>query len=156
VLAAAAKVPEPQIVPTVVNPRFPAGQVALYPDTASLAAAALVQPLPASGVSATVSDWAPGLMRITLEGRNSEPSFLVVSENWYPDWHATVDGHPAPVHRADHTLLSVVVPPGAREVTLRFRSASYERGKVVSLTCLLVALALLVLPAVLPRRTAVA
>jgi uncharacterized membrane protein YfhO len=95
-------------------------------------------------------------MRITLEGRNSEPSFLVVSENWYPDWHATVDGHPAPVHRADHTLLSVVVPPGAREVTLRFRSASYERGKVVSLTCLLVALALLVLPAVLPRRTAVA
>jgi uncharacterized membrane protein YfhO len=82
-------------------------------------------------------------MRITLEGAASKPSYLLIAENWYPDWHATVDGKPAPLYRADHTLLSVVLPPGAREVTLRFASAAYVRGQLVTLAALLVTLALL-------------
>jgi hypothetical protein len=137
-----------------LNPRFPAGQVALYPDTSSLSLPALAQPLPSSAVAATVSDWSPGRMTITLEGRNPGPSFLVISENWYPDWKATVDGQPAAVHRADHTLLSVVVPSGAKEVVLRFRSAAYERGKFVSLASLLLALAMVAVPFIHSRRTA--
>jgi len=54
-----------------------------------------------------------------------------------------VDGRPVPTYRADHTLLSVVLPPGAREVTLRFASVTYARGKLVTLMALLVTLALL-------------
>jgi hypothetical protein len=154
VLASAAKTPEPQVVPTVVNPRFPAGQVALYPDTSSLSLPALAQPLPASTVAATVSDWSPGRMTIALEGRNPGPSFLIISENWYPDWKATVDGQPAAVRRADHTLLSVVVPSGAKVVALRFRSDAYERGKFVSLASLLLALAMVAVPIIHSRRTA--
>ena len=72
-------------------------------------------------------------MRVTLEGAATKPAYLLIGENWYPDWHATVDGKPAPVYRADHTLLSVVLPPGAREVTLHFASAAYARGKLVTL-----------------------
>ena len=34
VVAGAAKLPEDQIVPTVIDPRFPFNAVALYPDTA--------------------------------------------------------------------------------------------------------------------------
>jgi uncharacterized membrane protein YfhO len=71
---------------------------------------------------------------------------LVISETWCPDWHATVDGRPATVLRADHALLSVVVPPGGREVTLRFASAAYARGKLVTLAAVLVTLALLAAP----------
>jgi hypothetical protein len=151
VIAAAAKVPEAQVVPTVINPRFPYDRVVLYPDTARLDLPALTQPLPASSVSATVVEWSPGRMRISLTGRNPGPSYLVVSENWYPDWRAWVDGQPAPVHRADHTLLSVVVPSGAREVTLRFDSAAYGKGKLVSLAALLLALLFTALPVLLRR-----
>jgi uncharacterized membrane protein YfhO len=92
-------------------------------------------------------------MRVTLEGVAAKPTYLIIGENWYPDWHATVDGKPAQLHRADHTLLSVVLPPGAREVTLQFASAAYARGKLVTLAALLVALALLAAPLWQRRRS---
>jgi len=154
VVASAAKVPEAQVPPTVVDPRFPADQVVLYPDTSTLTPAPLSRPLPASTVKASVVEWRPGSMRIALDGSNPSPSYLLIAENWYPDWHATVDGVAAPVRRADHSLLSVVVPSGAREVVLRFHSDMYERGKLVSLVAFLLALGLLAAPLVSARRTA--
>ncbi len=154
VLASAAKAPSAQVTTTVLDSRFPAGALALYDDTAGIAVRPLVQPFPISGITATIADYAPGAMRISLKGSNPAPSYLVVSENWYPDWKATVDGQPAVVHRADHTLLSVVVPPGAHEVSLRFESAAYARGKMVTLVSLLLALALTAAPVLLARRSA--
>ena len=73
-----------------------------------------------------------------------QPTYLLVGENWYPDWHATVDGKPAPVLPGATTRCSAwSLPPGAREVTLQFASAAYARGKLVTLLALLVTLALL-------------
>jgi uncharacterized membrane protein YfhO len=48
-----------------------------------------------------------------------------------------VDGEPAPVLRGNHALLTVEVPPGAREVALEFESPEYVRGKLISLIALL-------------------
>jgi hypothetical protein len=154
VVPGAAKLAEDQVVPTVIDPRFPYDAIALYPDTAS------VKPEPIRGgqvpatapVRATVADWAPGKMRITLEGAAAKPTSLVIGENWYPDWHATVDGRPAPLHRADYTLLSVELPPGAKEVSLYFASAAYARGKLVTFAAVLVTLALLAAPLWRRRR----
>jgi uncharacterized membrane protein YfhO len=61
---------------------------------------------------------------------------LSVSENYYPDWHATVDGKPAPVVRAQFALMAVPVPAGARVVELTFRSEAYRRGRAISLAIL--------------------
>jgi hypothetical protein len=155
VVPAAAKLPEDQLVPTVIDPRFPYNSVALYPDTASVTpepirGGQLAAPSP---VKATLAAWAPGQMRIALQGAAAKPSYLVVGETWYPDWHATVDGKPAPVHRADHALISVVLPPGAREVSLHFASAAYARGKLVTLAALLVTALLLATPLWTRRRS---
>jgi uncharacterized membrane protein YfhO len=76
-------------------------------------------------------------MRIALTGSDTRPRYLLVSETWYKDWHARVDGTPAPVHRGDHALIAIVIPPGAREVTLSFDSPEYARGKMISLLALL-------------------
>ena len=148
VLPAAAKLPDDQVVPTVIDPRFPYDRIALYADTASVSpdpirGGQVPEPAP---VRATLADWAPGRMRITLAGAAEKPSYLVVGETWYPDWHAEVDGKPVPLLRADHALLSVVLPPGAREVTLHFASAAYAKGKLVTLGALLATAALLAAP----------
>ena len=148
VVAGAAKLADDQIVPTVIDPRFPYNAIALYADTASL------RPEPIRGgqapepapVRATLADWAPGRMRVTLDGSAAKPTYLIIGENWYPDWHATVDGKAVPLQRADHALLSVVLPPGARDVSLSFASAAYARGKLVTLAALVVTLALLAAP----------
>jgi hypothetical protein len=138
VVASAAKLPEDQVVSTVIDPRFPLNDVVLFPDTAS------VSPEPirpgvrdTTAVRARLTEWKPGTMRVALEGRDTQPRYLLVAESWYKDWHAVVDGTPAPVHRGDHALIAVVIPPGAREIALHFESPEYARGRLISLLALL-------------------
>lgn len=154
VVASAVRVPEAQVVPTVVDPRFPSDRVVLYPESASVEPAPLVQPLPASGVSASVAEWRPGAMRIDLSGEAPGQTYLVLSENWYPDWKAEVDGRAAQVLRGDHSLLSVALPAGARQVSLRFASAAYARGKILSLLSLVCAAGMILVPLARGRRPA--
>lgn len=155
VIPAAAKLAEEQLIPTIIDPRFPNSSVVVYSETTSVAPEPIRGALPPPPpVRATLAEWAPGRMRITLAGRGDKPAYLLVSETWYPDWRATVDGRPAPVHRGDYALISVVVPPGAREVRLRFHSAAYARGKLVSLLALLGTFGLLAAPVLRRRRTA--
>ncbi|HKX24792.1 MAG TPA: hypothetical protein VJP08_00600, partial [Actinomycetota bacterium] len=153
VVPAAVKVPEGQIVPTVVDPRFPADRVVLLPDTASVTPVPVGDSLPAASARrARVARWAPGAMTIALEGEDPRPAWLVVAENWYPDWHAMVDGAPATVHRGQGTLIAVELPPSVREVTLAFASASYRTGKLVSWAALALALLAVAVPAIRTRR----
>jgi uncharacterized membrane protein YfhO len=93
-------------------------------------------------------------MRVAIEGRDERPLYLIVAENWYKDWRATIDGADAPVLRAQHTLLSVVVPPGSREVVFEFASPEYVTGRLISLIALLVALTLIIVPRLRPRPAA--
>lgn len=144
VVPAAAKLPEDQIPPTVIDQRFPVDAVALYSDTATVSPTSIRAgqvPIPPA-VGATLADWAPGDMRVTLSGRADSTTYLLVSENWHPDWHAAIDGKPAALLRADYAFLSVALPPGAREVTFRFSSRAYARGKVVTFVALLIAVLL--------------
>ncbi|MEP7384604.1 MAG: hypothetical protein ABI910_23225, partial [Gemmatimonadota bacterium] len=152
VLSAAAKVPEAQVVTTLVDPRVPVDQVALFDDTSSVTGTVDRPPLPQSNVRASVTAWAPGRMSVALTGEDSSTSHLLIAENWYPDWRATVDGKPATVRRADHTLLSVDVPSGGRRVELVFDSRDYAKGKVVSLVSLLLALGMVGVPLWVGRR----
>jgi uncharacterized membrane protein YfhO len=79
-------------------------------------------------------------------------AYLLVSENWYPDWQATVDGHPAPVLRGDYTFISVPVPRGAQEVRLAVHSPRYRTGALVSFASLAGILGWIGVPLLLMRR----
>ena len=138
VVASAAKLPEDQVVATVIDPRFPLNDVVLLPDTASVSPDPIQAGTPdTTAVQARLTEWKPGSMRIALGGSDPRARYLLVSETWYKDWHARVDGAPAPVHRADHALMAVVIPPGAKEIALDFESPEYARGKLISLLALL-------------------
>jgi hypothetical protein len=138
VLPSAAKLPEDQLVPTVIDPRFPVSGVVVFPESASVTPAPIRAGGPDStSVRARLTEWQPGRMRVALTGSDQATRYLLVSETWYKDWHATVDGRPAQVLRGDHALITVALPPGSREVTLDFDSPEYARGKLVSLVALL-------------------
>jgi hypothetical protein len=130
VIPGAARLPEDQAVATVVDLRSPVDAVVLLPDTASLTPAAI----PSLGadstkVRASLAEWAPGRMRIPLEGEEQRPLYLLISETWYPDWHAEVDGQAVPVLRGDHALLTIELPPGSRRpAALRLRTTPEGRS----------------------------
>jgi hypothetical protein len=155
VLPAAAKIPENQIIPTVLDPRFPADRIVLFPDTMNVNPAAIGDTIPElPPVQATVSEWRPGRMRIALSGQAAEPTWLLVSENWYPDWRATIDGQPATVRRGQFALITVELPPGAREVVLEFRSRTYARGRMITLISLAAVAGLFLVPVIRRRKPA--
>jgi hypothetical protein len=76
----------------------------------------------------------------------SQPSMLVLSEIFYPGWHAYVDGAAANVLRADWNLRAVPVPAGSHQVELRFEPTPLYRGAVVTAITLLIALGLMIWP----------
>jgi hypothetical protein len=130
-------------------------QAALF-DTA---AAVTTQPVP-KGLPAPLdlrvraTKWEPGRISLALDKPAPANAALVVSENYYPGWSATVDGRPAAVGRADYVLIGVGLPAGARTVELSFSSPRYEQGKVVTLLSLAAATLSLLAGVVLGRRRA--
>jgi uncharacterized membrane protein YfhO len=90
-------------------------------------------------------------MTITLDPAPPAPGYVLVAENWYLDWHATVDGKDAPVLRGDQTFLTVPVPAGAHRMELVYRSARYRTGRWISLLATLIAVGCLVGPPLTQR-----
>jgi len=82
---------------------------------------------------------------ITLEVQAAGDALLILSEVFYPGWHATVDGAEAPVLLADYTLRAVPVPAGSHIVKLHYRPWTWMAGLGVSLASVVVLAAGLIL-----------
>lgn len=76
----------------------------------------------------------------TLRVTTDRPALLVISENYFPAWHATVDGEAVPILRANYTFRALPVPAGTHEVTLAYRSEILGASAAISVTILLVLL----------------
>jgi hypothetical protein len=152
VVPAAAKLADERIPPTLADPRLPGfDRVVLLPLDAPANPLPVTDWPPPSRSRARVTAWHPGAMTIELDPPPPAPSYVLVSENWYLDWRATVDGAPAQVLRGDHALITVPVAAGARRVELTYRSASYATGKAIALVSLMLLLAAFVVPAIRSR-----
>jgi hypothetical protein len=137
------------IIATLADPRMAYDRIVLL-DNRDGAMGSVPPPtqLPAASPSrAAVTHWEPGRMSITLDPVPTTPGYLLVSENWYPDWRATVDGTSMQVLRGDWTLITVPVSAGAKQVELTFNSPSFRRGELLTLLSLIVALGVVVGPA---------
>jgi hypothetical protein len=75
--------------------------------------------------------------RLLVRADARRAGMLVVSDNWFPGWKATVDGKDAPIERVDYVMRGVRVGPGAHTVDFRYAPASWRIGWIVSLLTLL-------------------
>src|SRR4029078_9121075 len=141
-----------QIVPTLLDARFDYGRVVLFsPDQPVKPAPIAALPAP-SASRATVTAWEPGSMTISIEPAPTEPSYLLVSENWYKDWHARVDADAGHLRRGDQSLLTVPLRAGARRVQLTFEANDFETGKRITWASLIALFVMAAAPLVLRRR----
>lgn len=68
-----------------------------------------------------------------IELRATGPGLLVLSENAYPGWVATIDGFASRVESTPDGMRSVVLPSGEHEVQFDFRPWSVYSGAAISL-----------------------
>ena len=135
VVVAAAKVPDDQSVAAVIDQRFPVRDLIVIPDTAQVdgpTITSLDSLPPLTPLTASVDEWAPGRMHVSLHGVESRPTWLLISENWYPDWHAIVDNQAAKIYRANHAMLALPLPAGAKSVDLSYRSDASAKGATMT------------------------
>ncbi|HEY5912945.1 MAG TPA: YfhO family protein [Verrucomicrobiae bacterium] len=74
--------------------------------------------------------------KIEAEVVTAEPSLIVLSQSFYHLWHASVDGSPTPVLRANLAFQALQVPPGKHRVTLRYIDPYFRIGGVISIIAL--------------------
>ena len=139
VAPAIVKATDEQAIATVLDPRFDVRRAALFDSAASVKGVELRTLPQPSPVKANTTRFDPGAIDVELDQPATAGSALLVSENYYPGWSATVDGEPATTGRADVAIIGVELPEGARKVELRFASAPYEKGKMVTLVALFLA-----------------
>lgn len=71
--------------------------------------------------------------RIKIHARLTGPGLLVLSENYHPDWRVTVNGKPAPLLQAFHTLRAVALPAGEHQVEFFYRSRYFQLGTALTI-----------------------
>lgn len=83
--------------------------------------------------------------RVVIETDRADEGLLVLSDNYYPGWLASVDGLPTEVFRANHTMRGVKVPAGHHMVSFAFVPATFFVSMYASLAAAALTLAALIL-----------
>ena len=117
----------------------PAARLALLKGDFPLGRTAIVEePVDvAPGVTGTVRDVRVGNTTVRADVEASDRALVVLSDPWYPQWQAYVDGKRAELVRVDHAFRGVVVPAGTHRVEFRYEDAAHKKGVVLALLTIL-------------------
>jgi hypothetical protein len=83
--------------------------------------------------------------RVVVDASLSRRGVVVLGDNWFPGWRATVDGKPVDVERVDYVLRGTVVDAGRHRVEYVYEPASWRIGWLLTLAGLLALAAALLL-----------
>ena len=108
----------------------PARQALLAPGVAARA------PAPGAGEAVIEGPFRPAKNRLDLRVRGSRGGLLVMHEQWFPGWKATINGADAEVLRVDHVYRGLWLPAGELDIRTRYAPASLRTGFVLLLLCL--------------------
>lgn len=112
-----------------------------------------VQPTVADPASSAAIVAANGTDGVTVRVTTGGAGYLVLSDAYYPDWQATVDGHDTTVIQADLAFRAVYLPGGGdHTIIFRFRPKWWMIGWGIAALTALGTLALLVLAPLIRRR----
>jgi Bacterial membrane protein YfhO len=147
VVPLAIKATDDQTLATILDSRFPPRVAALFDTAARVPVTSPAPPTlpPPLDLTANVTRYEPEHITVALSAPAPAGSTLVVSENDYPGWSATVDGHPAVAARVDYTLIGVPLPAGAHSIDLTYEDPLATTGVTITGITLAAALAWLAL-----------
>lgn len=140
---------DPAALAAVTAPGFDGRGVAVTESPVHGLAQATRAPAPAG---ATARLTAYGGERAVIRAHATARSLLVLTDDWYPGWSASVDGHSVPIERVDYVLRGVALGPGEHTVVFSYAPASWTIGLVITGLCLAGVLGALATGIALRRR----
>lgn len=78
--------------------------------------------------AASVTIEAATAQRVTLRAETPTDGYIVLTDTFYPGWHATVNGADAPILRANVMFRAVAVGAGSQMVTFTYQPWSFTLG----------------------------
>jgi len=81
--------------------------------------------------------------RVTIQADAAADGFLFLSDTYYPDWRAYVDGVASEIYAADYAFRAVYLTAGQHVVEFVYEPGSFRLAAAISLTALLTIVALL-------------
>ncbi|HEX6036475.1 YfhO family protein [Longimicrobium sp.] len=115
------KLPADRILPTMIAGGWNPAQTAFVPADAPVN-------VPAGPLTGGARVTAHAEDRVTVQTTASRPALMVLADNEYAGWKATVDGRETPIIRTNHTLRGVVVPAGTHNVEFTFHPGDLYTG----------------------------
>jgi hypothetical protein len=86
--------------------------------------------------SAEIEQYSPSEIRIHVDAPG--PSFLVLTDTFYPGWRAYVDGKPETISRAYGVVRAIFVNADSHEVIFSYEPESFRIGSTITLVSALV------------------
>jgi membrane protein YfhO len=124
-------VPDSLAVQTLLGGRFNYNTTALLAEP--LPAGIQIQPDPRGGVRSV--ERTANAFRLRVE--SDRPALLVVLDNYYPMWQATVDGRRVPIVRANYTFRAIPIGAGQHDVVFRYVPSNLHTPAIASAIMLL-------------------
>jgi hypothetical protein len=124
----------------LMQPNFNGNEIVFLPPEAKSLVAVTNQ------TSARVTNLRFGNQSVAADIEASEASLVVVSQSYYHDWRAFVDGHQTPLLRANHAFQAIQVPAGAHQIRLTYEDRAFETGAAFSIAAWLACLLALFIP----------
>lgn len=128
------------VLTILTSPAFNPRQTVILEEDPNLPRA----PSPLPMAEAKITEYTAN--RVVCQTDHSVSGFLVLADNWHPDWRASVDGQPVRLYRANYIFRAVYVPSGHHQIVFSFVSPAFNTGKIITIITLLVCLGLLILP----------
>ncbi len=121
----------------ILDPAFDVRNTAVTEEAASLPVTPTLPATPAEIVTYDNN-------RIAIKAAAQADGLLVLADQYFQGWEATVDGAPVPVQRVNHYMRGVPLTAGEHEVVFTFAPRSLQIGAALSLLGLLLAVVLIV------------
>jgi hypothetical protein len=120
-----------QILTAVKTSKLPNGSV-FEPLKTALIEESIEFPNQIPDSNATVQVEFPSETQVRLQTKSTQPSFLVLSDVFYPGWQAHIDGKPVHIFQTNYIFRGVQLPAGEHTVTFSFRPLSFAIGCGIS------------------------
>ncbi len=71
--------------------------------------------------------------RVSVQARMGCRGMVILSDTFFPGWHAAIDGNSAPIYEVNEAMRGVVVPAGSHTLTFQYLPLSVIAGFVLTL-----------------------